>query len=238
MNKANFENACREIGQALGLGGINDDKVDLKALVKTALETSSTKWLLVIDNADEVDLLFDGDKVALREFLPVNRLGSILFTTRSREVTMKLDILPRNIHRVAEMSEHEAISMLRNNIGEERVNEATESSKSLVNLLACLPLAVKQASAFIAQNGIPISRYLEHFRRSDKDQIKLLSRNFEDQNRYHDIDNPIATTWLSTYIFTNVTNNPRPQTWSLIVALRVWFSSLFSSQEKSLISIS
>ncbi|KAK8031851.1 kinesin light [Apiospora arundinis] len=60
VNTATFENAYQEIGQALGIQGIDDDKANTKALVKTALSKESAgSWLMIIDNADDPDLFFD-----------------------------------------------------------------------------------------------------------------------------------------------------------------------------------
>lgn len=53
------------------------------------------KWLLTIDNADDVEMLYRylggncGEApVALIDYLPFSRLGSIVFTTRHLEATI------------------------------------------------------------------------------------------------------------------------------------------------------
>ncbi|KAI1839228.1 hypothetical protein JX266_014561, partial [Neoarthrinium moseri] len=56
-----FDNAYRAIGQRLGTAGLNDDKADLKPLVKAALERTLDDWLLIVDNADNTDLIFGDD---------------------------------------------------------------------------------------------------------------------------------------------------------------------------------
>lgn len=82
VNATSFENAYREIGRQLGVEGIDEDKADVKTLVKEALSReSSGHWLLIVDNADDPDLLFGG--MALSDCLPFSRKGSVLFTTRS-----------------------------------------------------------------------------------------------------------------------------------------------------------
>lgn len=61
MDATSFENAYREIGWRLNIKGIEEDKSDIKALVKDVLSQDSVGgWLLVIDNADDVELLFGG----------------------------------------------------------------------------------------------------------------------------------------------------------------------------------
>ncbi|KAI1839929.1 hypothetical protein JX266_013863 [Neoarthrinium moseri] len=198
VNAATLENGYRDIGSALELPGLDDDKADVKGLVKAALGKCPGSWLLIIDNADDVDLLFGDDGVNLRGCLPSSPHGSVLLTTRFHQVAVELDVPTRNILRIAEMSEDEAIEMLQTALSDKQMRDTT-STKSLLALLMCLPLAVKQAMAYMKQTSVSTTRYLENCRRSNKDQIKLLSRDFEDSSRYRDIANPITTTWLISF---------------------------------------
>ncbi|KAI0901639.1 hypothetical protein F4806DRAFT_485327 [Annulohypoxylon nitens] len=175
INMASFENAYREIGKALEVDRLEDDDADMKSLVKTALEENAGDWLLVIDNADDPELLFGrAGGPAIRDYLPYSRQGSILLTTRNHDVTVGFDNL----------EEAEAMRMLEKNLKGSQMRDI-ENTRRLLALLAYLPLAIKQASA-----------YLEHCLSSDTTQANLLTKRFEDQNRYRDSVNPIATTWL------------------------------------------
>ena len=88
IDSTTFEHAFREIGQKLQIPGIDEDKADVKLLVKTSLsQESAGRWLMVIDNADDMRMLFaEADKgnisSQLLDYLPFSRNGSILFTTR------------------------------------------------------------------------------------------------------------------------------------------------------------
>jgi len=191
VDGASFENAYREIGRELGVEGIDDDKADLKALIRAALPRKVVgSWLLIIDNADDADL-FDS-------LLPFGYNGSILFTTRNHEVAVMLDIPDRNIIPTTEMDTAEAIMLLRRGIKESQMQDTT-STTALLSVLTYLPLAIKQASAYMAKTGTSTTRYLEHCRSSDKRLIKLLSKDFEDQGRYKTTKNPVATTWLISF---------------------------------------
>src|SRR5581483_3092175 len=83
IDATTFEKAYREIGQALGLGEIEDDEADVKSLVKAALSREdSRRWLLIVDNADDEELLFGNTKASnddttdsLEGYLPFNRKG-------------------------------------------------------------------------------------------------------------------------------------------------------------------
>lgn len=199
VSRATFENGYRDIGRALELPGMNDDKVDVKVLVVAALERSSTNWLLIIDNLDDPDLLSaTDDNAALRDYLPFSTKGSILFTTRNHEIAVKLDIKFEQTFTIDELSESEAIKMLSKAIKSRQMQDL-ESTKVLLELLAHLPLAIKQAAAYMARTGITTKKYLQSYRRSDTSRIKFLSRDFEDRGRYRDSANPIAQTWLVSF---------------------------------------
>lgn len=96
------------------------------------------------------------------------------------------------------MSQTEATELLQRSLKEGQTQDA-ESLTGLLDFLAYLPLAIKQASAYMAKTGMAISKYLQHCRSSDKKMIKLLSKDFEDRGRYRGIENAVATTWLISF---------------------------------------
>jgi hypothetical protein len=91
------------------------------------------------------------------------------------------------------MSRPEAMELLQKRLKESQTRD-TASTTSLLDFLANLPLAIKQASAYMAKTGMTTTRYLDHCRSSDKKTIKLLGKDFEDRGRYQGIRNPVATT--------------------------------------------
>jgi tetratricopeptide (TPR) repeat protein len=197
VDATTFENAYRDIGQQLKVPGIEEEKADIKALVKAALSHESVgSWLLIIDNADDTKLLF-GDS-ALANYLPFSRKGSILFTTRNHELGVRLVESESHIIPVEEMSRDEALKLLRKDLKGDLMSD-TRSNEALLEFLANLPLAIRQASAYIAKNQISTAQYLELCKSSNADMIELLSRDFEDRHRYETIQNPVATTWLISF---------------------------------------
>lgn len=195
-----FENAYREIGRALKIHGIDDTQADVKQLVQVALSRCNHKWLLIIDNADDVDLFFNPNKAALSNFLPFSLLGSILFTTRNGEVGQKLDIRRESIIYLPEMNRPEAVDMLQKGLSAHQTSDK-QSMIRLLDFLADLPLAIKQASAYMVKTGIGVAKYLEYCSSSDEHLIGLLSKDFEDRARYKSTGarNPVATTWLISF---------------------------------------
>ena len=91
-------------------------------LESTALSRSAGSWLFIIDNADDTELLFGS--AALSRYLPFNRKGSVLLTTRNHDIAVRLDVPNRNMIRTAEMSRLEALAMLRNSLEERQTRDA------------------------------------------------------------------------------------------------------------------
>jgi tetratricopeptide (TPR) repeat protein len=214
IDVASFENAYLEIGRELGVEGIDDvtsgpnasgsldphsDKPDVKLLVKEALNRSSEPWLLIVDNADDVEVLSGSDShVRLQDYLPFNRKGSILFTTRNHEVVTDLDIPLSNTITLQEMSWTEAMNFLSFYLTPTQMEDA-EATVKLLSFLAYLPLALKQASAYMAKTKTSVTKYLAYCQKSDADLVRLLSKDFEDRGRYKASSNPITATWLISF---------------------------------------
>ncbi|KAI1086290.1 hypothetical protein F5B19DRAFT_169948 [Rostrohypoxylon terebratum] len=156
VNATSFENAYRDIGHELGVEGVDDKGSDVKTLVNAALSRESAGyWLLIIDNADDLELLFDG--VALLDYLPFSRKGSILFTTRNHATVVRLDIPQKYNMTITEMDKEEATKLLRTGLKESQMQD-TESTRCLLDL-ANLPLAIKQASAYCDEPILRLSKY-------------------------------------------------------------------------------
>ncbi|KAF7537222.1 hypothetical protein G7054_g3866 [Neopestalotiopsis clavispora] len=193
---ATFENAYREIGRLLGTTGIEDDRADVKGMVKTALERTAGRWLLVVDNIDNVELLIsDG----LQKFFPFHQKGSILFTTRNHEVAVRLGASARSTRKIEEMTEAEALELLQSGLTPRQYYD-TQATSDLLQRLVYLPLAIKQASAYMAIRGVTTATYLRYCLESDEKQIELLNADFEDRWRYSRDTNPITTTWLISFL--------------------------------------
>ncbi|KAI0188436.1 P-loop containing nucleoside triphosphate hydrolase protein [Xylaria flabelliformis] len=197
LTMAAFENAYRQIGQALNIQDIDDNQADLKTLVKTALSADSIGWwLMIIDNADDADLLFSQNYgLPMRHFLPFSRKGSILFTTRNHEVSARLDISKGNIVTVEEMTTPEAMKLLQNGLKETQLCDV-ESTEQLLEYLVHHPLAIRQASAYMARTEVPTTTYLKHCRSSE---LRMLSQDFEDRYRYIYSKNTIIAVWCTSF---------------------------------------
>src|SRR6266496_2523157 len=120
---ASFEKGFHDIGQALQIPGINEDKADVKSLVKTSLSQEiAGRWLLIVDNSDDVEMLYgranesneSSGSPALVDYLPFSRKGSILFTTRNLDAAVKQAGV--NVIIVKEMSEGDSQELLQTSL--------------------------------------------------------------------------------------------------------------------------
>ena len=152
-------------------------------LIKTALcHESTSSQLLIINNADNMELLFGNtNTIPLYDYLPFSQKGSILFTTQNYEAIRRVDILERNIIIIVKINRAKTIKLLERNLKESQIYNI-KSIISLLSFLAYLPLAIKQASTYMASKQILTSKYFEFCQSRDKDIINLLSRDFIDQH--------------------------------------------------------
>ena len=197
-----FDNAYRNIGQQLKVPGLEDDKADIKELVKTRLSQESTgKWLMIVDNADDFKMFYNGNdhngSSALSEYLPFSTLGLILFTTQDRKAATKY--AGANVIDIDEMDGTESRELLQQSLQNKQLIEDKDGTTKLLQSLVNLPLAIMQAAAYLNANIITIAEYLRIYEESSDNAIELLSKDFEDKRRYLGIKNPIATTWLISF---------------------------------------
>jgi len=140
--------------------------------VKSWIESQGS-ILLVYDNAADVDDLY--------EFFPKN--AHIIITSRNHKVP--------NATEIGVMTRQESLSLLENLITSVIKQEATfsEDSIKLVNELNHFPLAISQAAAYIAENSVSVSDYLELYAKERKNLLshKVLSTGKQQE--------PIYVTW-------------------------------------------
>ncbi|KAF2183895.1 kinesin light chain, partial [Zopfia rhizophila CBS 207.26] len=195
--------AYLEIGQQLRIPNLEQEKADIQKLVQHWLsQENSGSWLLVFDNADNIDIWTDKvDNVPASSrrinYLPKSKRGSILFTTRSRKAATKL--AGKNVVSVGEMDETIAKDLLTESLTDADLLADGKATTDLLRKLTHLPLAIVQAAAYINKNGITLAEYAALLDDTEQNKIELLSEEFEDEGRYEDSKNPVTTTWLLSF---------------------------------------
>ena len=193
-----MRNRSRHIAKEVGLPGCDDVNTDTLQLLQEWLQSEeSGKWLLIYDNMDDFDLMYPEGHNGLSKYFPKSIHGSILMTTRNRQVGTRF-AQAKNALRLAALTNTESMALIEAKLGDNTSD--SPSRKRLAETLEGIPLALVQACSFIQENeSITIGRYLALYEASDKDKVWFLSQNFEDDTRDPDLKNPIATTWTMTF---------------------------------------
>lgn len=199
----------RKIAERAKLPGLDKPNVDILKLVYNWLcDEANGRWMLIIDNADGLDVFTtrsDGRKnmkdeiaPALLDFLPQSPNGSILITSRSRDVAFRLTGNYADIIKVHPMDQAHALTLLGNKI---EGSFEQDDAIALVEALDYMPLAISQAAAYISQRAprATVSKYLQDLRKSDRDRAKLLDMDIGDSRRDGTASNSVIATWQISF---------------------------------------
>jgi tetratricopeptide (TPR) repeat protein len=199
LSKASFEQACTQIATKLGISKISDNEDAMESVQRHLSLESTGPWLLIVDNADDMALLFGSSDSpgGMSQYLPESELGVTLLTTRSREIAVSF--AGNDVTKLQEMHLQEATSLLEKSLIQRDSRQDRGEIEQLLEELTYLPLAITQAVAYMNTADISISKYLSLLRGTKSDVINLLGRQFHDSTRYRGSQNAVATTWLISF---------------------------------------
>lgn len=198
---AKFEQAYISIGKKLRVPGIDDPKFDVLEGVREILANSEIgPWLLVFDNADEIDTLTNphglGGTSPLATYIPKSLFGRTLITTRDAHVGLAMT--GRRPIYVSPLATVDAVALIRASLSQEDHTEE-HVVLQILSVLDNLPLAITQASAYIKRNNISAAQYLEDLTESDAGLQALLSEDQFDLRRGIDSINSVVRTWKLSF---------------------------------------
>ena len=198
LSMESMEQACVDIARIRAIPPAADNE-DIKELVMQYLnDETAGQWLLIVDNADDTELLFGtGHSKGIADLLPQGENGLIIFTTRHQEVALSL--ADSDVIELEEMDRQEAVSFLEKSLVRKHLLGNDAATIELLDELTYLPLAIAQAAAYLNRNKIPISEYLRLLRNTEQDIISLMSQEFRDSTRYKTSTNAVARTWLVSF---------------------------------------
>jgi hypothetical protein len=156
----------------------------------------------VFNNADDIEMWIGKSGPAqasgrLTDYLPRSKQRCIVFTTRDMKTAVKL--AAQNVIKVVAMDETIATQLLKKYLIYPELVDNEQDTKALLTQLTYLLLAMVQAATYINENGITLAEYLSLLGAQEGDVIDLLSEEFQDDGRYHNMKNPVATTWLISF---------------------------------------
>lgn len=193
--------------------GRMDAKSNILKLVRDRLQNETKdKWVLVLDNIDDVDFLFDTPSAIqarqqgvvdisnprpIINYLPRSENGSILITTRNKRSALRL-VAEGDIIEIKPMDKKGASTLLQKKLPMPDDNEAIAE---LVAALEFLPLAIVQAAAYMSQR-VPrysVRQYLKEFRQSDRKKTSLMSYERGYFRRDTEVANSVFNTWQVSF---------------------------------------
>ncbi|KAJ4312794.1 hypothetical protein N0V94_007267 [Neodidymelliopsis sp. IMI 364377] len=217
-NASRLEQSYRDIAELIKVRGCKDSQADVFKLVHDWLRNEKNgPWLLVLDNADDADVLAprtiqdrnagvnDGDqgnsgalKQRLSSCLPPSRHGSVLVTTRTRRAAIQIvehsDIIP-----VEPMDNTAAHALLRIKLGDKSGRD--DGVTELAAALDYMPLALAQAAAYIRERAprTSVRKYLEEYRQNDNKKTSLLNQGAGHLRRDEEASNSVLITWQISF---------------------------------------
>ncbi|KAF5669914.1 kinesin light chain [Fusarium denticulatum] len=211
-NRERFRQSYASIAEECDIPGQDDPKVDVLVLVKDWLEKRfKSRWLMVIDNADDTQLFSHPQNIqdsikasvsatgadgGLGRYVPECAHGSVLTTSRDKQTALRLSQSKRSIE-INKMTDGEADLLMRTILEDDGIS--IEETSLLTTRLEHLPLALAQAAAFIQENTISISRYIQLLDESDVALLDRLSEPFETVGRDSDTPHAVTATWIISF---------------------------------------
>ena len=190
----------KRIASEYGLPGRDDPNIDTLQLVKNWLETKCPfEWSMVVDNLDEragfLEQSEDSEtKKAFCEYVPQTAQGTILYTSRSRDIA--IDLSPgKDPIMVQGLKLDEAQALLGKNL----VSKTLERDQiALFEGLDYLPLAIAQAAAYMTKRRKRVAEYLILIQ-DNSTRSQILSQRGYIRGRTERSSESIVSTWWVTF---------------------------------------
>lgn len=122
-------------------------------------------WLMIVDNADDIDVLFTplnktSDPSRLIDYIPKVGRGSVIFTTRTTQNAT--DLAGNNLIQLGEMGKDEAVELLKTRLRPEYHHQLADEqlTDKFLEMLTFFALAIVQAVAFINGSSSTLSDYI------------------------------------------------------------------------------
>ncbi len=219
--RTRVEQGFRSIAEAVKLPGRNQSNADISSLVSGWLSNERNgRWVMILDSADDIDVFYGeaantADGRPLASYLPQSGHGSILVTTRNRNLASRLVGDHRDIISVGPMTERNALLLVEKRLGRPLFDEEVTVAADLVRALDLIPLPISQAAAYIQARAprSSLKKYLAEFRESESNRARLLGHDAGDLRREGSASNSIRTTWEISF---NYIRSKRPSAADLL----------------------
>lgn len=211
-NAKRYDQDIRKLAERVRLPGLDDPQTNIHQCTYDWLCNCRTCWVIVLDSADETNFLFDIPSAATDEptikrtrldSLPICSQGSILITTRDRQMLTRI-VDPADIINLQPNASH-GTALLRRKLESVDTVEARGSTDEPIEALAAaldyMPLAVAQAAAYINERAplCSVTEYLGKLKKGKKQMIRLLKSASPELRRDFDAKDSILLTWQISF---------------------------------------
>ena len=155
----------------------NEQAMDQTSLLQptlTILESKYQDWILVLDNADDIEQFRPRGENNISTYVP--RKGRILITTRDQRFQGEVAAAHDGQH-VTPLTDEEANDLLLRSVPfhlNDTVTNSKEIASELLDELGNLPLAIAQAAANILELQLSLAQYVAAYR-DKRQRMELLS---------------------------------------------------------------
>ncbi|KAF5678086.1 hypothetical protein FDENT_9082 [Fusarium denticulatum] len=189
---------ARDYGSIANVLGTNTQGSEHELLqnVRHKIE-SLPRWLLIIDNADDLSFFGVGSTVRntsrIMHYIPKGPNGTILWISRDEAIVGSLVGVRRGIA-VPRMASDESKALLKLTTPQSISDDDLDDAVLLLEELQFLPLAIYQAGAYMRRTETSISQYLDGFK-EETTRWRMLKVPEFDRYRSHNSSNSIPETW-------------------------------------------
>ncbi|KAF4443924.1 hypothetical protein FACUT_1010 [Fusarium acutatum] len=158
---------------------------------------SLTRWLLIIDNADDLSLFGVGSTTRntskIMNYIPKGPNGTILWISHNEAIAGTL-VGVRRVIAVPRMTSEERKALLESKLLQSISDDDLDDAVLLLEELQSLPLAISQAGTYMRRTETCISQYLAELKEEAMRWSMLKQQEF-DRYRLHNSSNSILETW-------------------------------------------
>jgi tetratricopeptide (TPR) repeat protein len=197
-NATNIDTSFRLVAQHLQLPGHDDPTTDtINQVCRFLRRDKVSEWFLVLDNADDVELLRDESSLGkLLTKLKRPSRGSVLITTRDRQAAQSVIGKAQKRIQLEQLTPPEALTLFRSKLAED-VEKDEELELQILEHLDYLPLCIIQAAAYLDYVQIPWHDYLIELQ--DERSLMKMMFNDEDSGRDLETSNAVLKTWKVSF---------------------------------------
>ncbi|EGZ76200.1 hypothetical protein NEUTE2DRAFT_153205 [Neurospora tetrasperma FGSC 2509] len=201
--QARVEEGLKAIADAVKLPGRRQPKADVPQLVYSWLSNErNCRWIVILDSADDVNVFFGAgsnpERRPLAAYLPQSPNGSLLVTTRDKDLAYRLVGGYKNTIEIGPMAQSDALLLLERKLS---LLSDKDSAEELVRTLEYIPLAISQAAAYIQRRSprSSVEKYLAEFRKGESKRAWLLSHDEGEFRREGGALSAILVTWQISF---------------------------------------